>query len=190
MSLFRRRTIFHAEEATPDPDDLKWRLRRRVLGVAAIGFLVVLGIPVARDLQNELLVRAEARRFAQWLLESRLLAAEARHSVSLQLLEDGQNWHRIFHAKGAGCEKDAPGPHQNWPSQNASWKLQVQQENGETISGRQLCLDPFQGLLLDSSPLGNGQLLLTAQQTVEGHAIAPAFILVSQFGTDLHLIAK
>ncbi len=193
MSLFRRRTIFHAEESLPDPEELKLRFRRRVLLFAALGFVLVLGIPVARDLQAELHARAQTRMFAKQIMDTRAMAASGRAPISLRLQDDNKSWLAVFHAQGGeNCDSESTGPGLAWSTTDVWWKLQVQQENGETLAGRQICFHPTKGLLLDSSPIANGKLLVTAQPVElaeEGRpALRPAYLLVGQYGAEIQMV--
>jgi hypothetical protein len=185
MLFFRRKTLFHVEESLPDPEELKLRFRRRVLILTFLGFLVVLAIPVARDLRSDLATRRGARLFAEKIIETRLLAARSRNPISLELKPDSQSWKRVFHARGGNdCAGGSTGPEELWPSE-ISWKLQVQREGGETFGGRVLCLHPTLGILLDSVPVENGKLLVTA---LRADLKDSAYLLISSFGADLQMI--
>jgi hypothetical protein len=187
--IFRRKTIFHAEEALPDPEDLKLRFRRRVLLLTFVGFLVVLGIPEARELRTDFEARAETRRLAEKILETRTLAALARRPVSLRLDDDNHSWRREFHAPGAGCGEAAPGARTEWSTAEIAWKLQVQKSGGETVSGRVLCLHPLEGIELDSAPIADGKLLVTASRTLDQTTQKEAaYLLVSQYGADIQTL--
>ncbi len=186
MPLFRKRTIFHVEEALPDPEDLKLRFRRRVLLLTFIGFLVVLAIPVGRDLQGELLLRQTVRAFAEKILETRTLASIGREPISLSVGSDNRSWRRIFHGTGQDCSAQVPSPEEAWTSP-VTWKLQLQKENGETFSGHSLCAHPTLGLMLDSVPVAEGKLLLTALGG-EQKSETPVSLLVSQFGADIQVV--
>lgn len=186
MPLFRRKTLFHVEETLPDPEELKLRFRRRVLILTFLGFLAVLAIPVARDMRSDLATRKGARLFAEKILETRLLAANSRNPISLELEPDSKSWRRVFHARGGNdCAVGSIGPDEHWPSE-ISWKLQVQKEGGETFGGRVLCLHPTLGILLDSVPVENGKLLVTA---LRGDLKDSAYLLISAFGSDLQMIS-
>lgn len=186
MPFFRRKTLFHVEETLPDPEELKLRFRRRVLILTFIGFVAVLAIPVARDLRPDLATRKGAREFAEKLLETRVLAAQSRAPIALELAEDGKSWKRVFHGVGQDCASHVAGPEEIWPS-DISWKLQVQKEGGETYGGKALCLHPTLGLLLDSVPVENGKLLVTALRDDQKES---AYLLISAFGADLQMISR
>jgi hypothetical protein len=186
MALFRRKTLFHVEETLPDPEELKLRFRRRVLILTFLGFLVVLAIPVARDLRSDLATRKGARIFAEKILETRMLAASSRNPISLELEPDSKSWRRVFHARGNDCTAGSIGPEEYFPSE-ISWKLQVQKEGGDTYGGRVLCLHPTLGILLDSLPVENGKLLVTA---LRGDMKESAYLLISAFGSDLQMINR
>jgi len=190
MSIFRRKTIFHVEDALPDPEELKLRFRRRVLLLTFVGFLAVLSIPVARDLQPDLAARSQTRRFADRILEARTLASVGRAPVSLELDGDSRTWKRVFHARDADCASPASAPEESWNSE-VSWKLQVQKSTGETFSGRSLCLHPSQGLLLDAVPVADGKLLITTlNETQNGPAKESAYLILSEFGADLQMLSR
>lgn len=186
MPIFKRNTIFHAEEALPDPDDLKLRFRRRVLFLALVGFLVILGFPVFRELAVPLHLRDETRAFAERLLETRLLASANRAPVSLELGSNSMVWHRAVFAKNSTCGTEAVGPSEQWVSNNLTWNFKLQKENGETISGRSLCLHPQKGLLLDSFPIGDGKLLVTVKASQDD--TQTAHLLVSSHGADIQTL--
>lgn len=189
MPFFRKNTIFHVEETLPDPEELKLRFRRRILLCAAVGFLLVLGTPVARDLRSNLRARAEARRFAEQMLEARTISAVSRSPVSLQISPDHQSWRRRVHMTGEACGTEAPGPSAVIPTEGV-WKLQAQQENGSTVTGTVLCWHPSKGLLLDSLPLGEGTLLVSLAGNEEGSTGKDlAAVLVTQGGAEFQTIS-
>lgn len=186
--FFRRKTIFHVEEAMPDPEELKLRFRRRVLLLTFLGFLVVLAIPVARDMRPDLVARLGTRNFAEKLLETRSLASAHRTPVSLELGDDSHSWKRVFHGAGEGCVSPSAGAEEAWDSE-VTWKLQVQKEGGETLSGRSLCLHPTLGILLDATPVNGGRLLVTAlKQDGEKRWKESAYLLIGQYGSDLEMV--
>lgn len=191
MRLFRPRTIFHVEDNLPDPEELKLRFRRRILLLTFLGFLIVLGIPVFRDLKGSLEARSEARRFAEWLMETRTQAAHSRFPISVDYDPATHAWTRIPHAPGENCALEAMGPPEQKISGAVSWKMQVQQETGETLPARHICLHPLIGLLLDGSPMKEGKLLVTAQSEGEGEAESkPAYLLVTSAGADLQVLTR
>jgi len=190
MALFRKSTIFHVEETLPDPEELKLRFRRRILLCAVLGFLLVLGAPVARDLRSTLRGRAEARRFAEEMLEARTISAISRMPVSLQISADRQGWRRHFHISGEACGAEAPGPSAVVPTVGARWKLQAQQEDGSAVTGSTLCWHPSKGLLLDSLPLGEGKLLVSLASNEDGAQEKElAAVLITQGGAELQTIS-
>ncbi|RZA08998.1 MAG: hypothetical protein EOP11_03080 [Proteobacteria bacterium] len=187
--MFRRKTIFHAEEAMPDPEDIKLRFRRRVLLLTFLGFLTVLAIPEARELKADLEARAETRRLAERILETRTLAALTRQPVSIRLADDNHSWAREYHPAGTDCVGVASGARTEWKTDAVAWKLQVQKPGGETVSGRVLCLHPQAGLELDSLPIAEGKLLITASRTFdETSQKEAAYLFVSQYGADLQTL--
>ena len=71
-----------------------------------------------------------------------------------------------------------------------SWKLQGQQEDGSAISGHKLCFHPRKGLLLDSTQIQGGKLLVTLLGSEEGQADRElASVLVTQAGAELATIS-
>jgi hypothetical protein len=191
MSLFRRNTIFHVEETVPDPEELKLRFRRRILLCASLGFLAVLGAPVARDLRPNLHARTEVRRFAEHMLSARTLATEARVPVGFELSPNRQSWSQENYVAGATCGVAASGPSAHFSSEGFTWKLQGQQENGTALTGHKLCWQPGRGLLLDSTPLEAGKLLITLiGPGDEGGADQDlASVLVTQGGAEFQTIS-
>lgn len=191
MSLFRRNTIFHVEESIPDPDEIRLRRHRRILFCAVIWFLALLGVPVARELHPNIHARAEARRFAERMLQARTLASESRIPVGFELGADKQTWLQVNYLAGETCGTEAAGPPSHFSSDGFSWKLQAQQENGSPLTGHRLCWHPARGLLLDSTPLDNGKLLVTLSGSVEEGAPEQelASVLVTQGGAELQAIS-
>lgn len=189
MGLFRRSTIFHTEDALPDPEELKLRFRRRVLLVTLVVFLGVLGAPVARELQPYLRGRAEARRFANAMLEARTIASASRMPVALELAKDGLSWQRRAYLATDGCEREAPGPVASVPVEGIAWKLQAQQENGESVGGNKLCWHPAKGLLLNTVPLAKAKLLISlAGKDEAGAELTLAHLLVTEGGAEMETI--
>jgi len=191
MSLFRRNTIFHVEETIPDPEELKLHFRRRILLCALVGLLAVLGTPVARDLRPNLHARAEARRFVERMLNARTFAAQTRTPVGFELSADRQSWLQVNYANGEACSMESSGPPSRFAADGFSWKLQAQQENGAALTGHKLCWHPAKGLLLDSSPLDSGNLLITLMGSGEegGAEQDLASVLVTQGGAELQTIS-
>jgi hypothetical protein len=185
MLFFRRKTLFHVEASLPDPEELKLRFRRRVLLLTFVGFLVVLTIPVARDLKPDLATRNSTRLFAEKILETRFLASTSRAPISLELEADGHSWKRVFHAQGDDCTIPTAGPEESWSTPTVGWKLQVKKEDGDTYSGRTLCLHPTLGLMIDKVPIGEGKLLVTALRENEKES---AYLLLGSYGTDLQTL--
>ena len=185
MFFFRRKTLFHVEEALPDPEELKLRFRRRVLLLTFVGFLVVLGIPIARDLRADLSARKSARLFAEKILETRTLAARGRVPISLELEADSRSWRVVHHAPASNCASQSTGPESEWPS-GISWKLQLRKENGETMGGRTLCLHPTLGLLLDATPVDNGRVLVTA---LRDGGQESAYLLLGAYGAEVQMVS-
>ncbi|MGZ3693764.1 MAG: hypothetical protein ACXWQO_06160 [Bdellovibrionota bacterium] len=192
MRLFRPRTIFHVEDSLPDPEELKLRFRRRILLLTFLGFLIVLAIPVFRDLKGNIEARSEARQFAEWLVETRTQAAVGRLPISVDYDPAIHAWNRIHHAPGENCALEAMGPPEQKISGAVTWKLQVQQETGETLPARHICLHPLLGLLLDGVPMKDGKLLITALPELEaGETEAkPAYLLVTSAGADLQVLTR
>jgi hypothetical protein len=144
---------------------------------------------VARDIRHELHARAEARRFAEHLLEARTMASVSRAPVSLGLATDDRSWKRLNHMAGDDCKLETAHSSMDLAAEGITWKIQGQAENGQPISGRSLCWHPTKGLLLDSAPLGEGKLLVTlnAQTEISSNA-GGAFVLVSRGGAELQTL--
>jgi hypothetical protein len=191
MSLFRRNTIFHVEESIPDPEEIRVRRHRRILFCAVIWFVTLLGVPMAHELRPNIHARAEARRFAERMLQARTLASEARAPVGFELGADKQSWLQVNYLAGDTCTNEASGPHSPFSSEGISWKLQAQQENGNPLTGHRLCWHPGRGLLLDSVPLENGKLLVTLSGAPEEGAPEQvlASVLVTQGGAEMQTIS-
>jgi hypothetical protein len=191
MGLLRKRTIFHVEESLPDPEEIKLRFRRRSLAVTLFGFLLVLGTPVARDLHHSLHARAEARRFAEHALEARTQAAISRAPVGLEITADGHGWKKTLYPAGEDCKAANPIPATDLPTDGINWKIQAQGEGGQSLSGHSLCWHPRRGLLLDSIPLGEGELLVTlSAQQENAPESGQAFVLMTHGGAELQTISR
>lgn len=189
MGLFRKSTIFHAEDSLPDPEEIKLRFRRRILLLTFCGFLLVLTIPVVRDLRSNLEARAEARKFSEWMMETRALAGASRNPISLEFDAVSHSWRRIPHASGADCKTEAAGPVELRPSPDVNWILQMQQAAGETVPVHRICFHPLGGLILDSVPIQEGKLLITVNKEMEDSVLKPAYILVTAGGADLQVLS-
>lgn len=191
MPLFRKRTLFHVEERLPDQEELKLRFRRRILIGAVLGFLIVLGFPVFRELRPELEARRETRWFAQTLLDARLLAARSRAPVTLRL--EGDKWKRAQLQSGTHCATKTlgPGPEEVWEKPHVSWRLKLQRPSGEPVEGTELCVHPLEGLKLGGEAVGEGTLLITATPKTEpeGELRRPAHLLISQYGADVQTLS-
>jgi hypothetical protein len=185
MPIFRRRTLFHAEERLPDQEDLKLRFRRRIVLCALLGFLLILGFPVFRQLHPELLARRETRLLAQLLFDSRLLAAQARAPVALRL--NGTQWERSLLTSGAKCGDASNTPVQIWSASNMQWQMKLQRKVGDPLLGTLLCLDPNAGLLLNEEPIADGDLLISAQP-MGAQTLRAAHLLISNYGSEVQTI--
>lgn len=192
MRIFRPRTIFHVEDSLPDPEELKLRFRRRILLLTFMGFLIVLGIPVFRDLKGNLEARSEARKFAEWLMETRTQAAVGRLPISVDYDSSTHTWSRIHHAPADNCALEAMGPPEQKISGAVTWKLQMQQESGETLPAKHICMHPLLGLILDGQPMKEGKLLITASPELEAGELEskPAYLLVTSAGADLQVLSR
>jgi hypothetical protein len=192
MRIFRPRTIFHVEDSLPDPEELKLRFRRRILLLTLLGFLIVLTIPVFRDLRGNLEARSEARKFGEWLLEARTQAAVGRIPISIDFDPAARSWMRTRHVPGESCGAEALGPKEIRASGAISWKLQVQQETGETLPAKQICLHPLRGLILDGVPMKEAKLLITATPEQEpGETESnPAYLLITEAGADVQVLSR
>lgn len=189
--FFRRRTLFHVEERLPDQEDIKLRFRRRVIACALVGFVVVLGFPVLRELQPELHARRETRWLAQLLLESRLMAAKSRAPVALRV--NGGKWERLILAKGAGCKDLAAStPAQVWESEGVNWQLKLQRASGDPMVGSSLCVHPLEGLLLENEAVAEGTLLISANPVADTDPSGPrsSHLLISQHGAEIQTINR
>ena len=107
------------------------------------------------------MARAEARRFAERMLEACTLAAASRAPVALRVGDDRKTWTQLTHIPGEACGETTPGPYLQFVTEGLVWKIQALQENGQTISGQKLCWHPQKGLLIDSVALENGKLLIS-----------------------------
>jgi hypothetical protein len=189
MALFRRNTIFHVERSSPDAEDLKLRFRRRVLGLTFFGFLVILGLPVFRDLSTDLVTRNNSRILAEKFIESRAMATSARTPISLTLSADGKSWERNFHLDADDCSRPMEGPNEIWGFEN-HWKIQMKVSNGETKIGTQICLHPRRGILFDNSSLDTGTLLIAANHSGEETSLSSSYLLFSEYGSDLQIVSS
>ncbi len=187
LRFFRKNTIFHAERANPDAEELKIRFRRRVLGLTFLGFLLILGVPVVRSIQLDLSARNNARLLAQVFVDSRSLAALSRSPVSLALSTDGKTWERRFHLPGEDCSQLAEGPSQLFLFDNA-WKVQMKTSSGESKQGQLICLHPQKGVLLEGEPLQSGALLIATKW--DGEEFNPSYLLFSEFGSEVQLVSN
>jgi hypothetical protein len=189
MSLFRRNTIFHVERSSPDAEDLKLRFRRRVLGLTFLGFLVILGLPVVRELSTDLITRNNARILAEKFIESRALAISARTPISLALSSDGKSWERKFHLDSEDCSIPMEGPFEVWQFEN-HWKIQMKIGSGETKTGSQICWHPRKGILFDNTTLEGGTLLIAANHNSEDTSPSSSYLLLSEYGSDLQIVSS
>lgn len=187
LRLFRKNTIFHAERANPDAEELKIRFRRRVLALTFLGFLLILGVPVVRSIHQDLTARKNTRVLAEIFLDSRSLAALSRSAVSLVLTVDGKTWERRFHLPGEDCSLAAEGPTELFTFENA-WKIQMKTSDGGSKQGQQICLHPHRGVLLEGEVLQAGTLLIATQ--LEGEEFNPSYLLFSEFGSDVQLVSN
>lgn len=191
MPLFRKRTLFHVEERLPDQEELKLRFRRRILAGALLGFLLVLGFPVFRELKPTLEARRETRWLAETLLDARLLAARSRAPVSLRL--EGDRWKRTQLPAGANCTtKPAElGPEEVWEKPLVAWRMKLQRPSGEPVEGTELCVHPVAGLMLGEEAVAEGTLLVTAspKNADEGEPSRQAHLLISQYGAEVQTLS-
>ena len=193
MGIFRRKTIFHVEESMPDPEELKIRFRRRILIATLVGFFLILSVPVIHTLKPQLHLRNETRILAEKIMEARLYSMQSRMPISLQLDSDNQSWKRIFHIPGIvtanDCFAEVMGPYEVMGPQGVHWNLRLRKENGEEVAGRILCVHPLLGILLDSTPLNQGTLIVTATaHTESGGQPFQKGLAIGQFGTEINLI--
>lgn len=192
MFFWRKKTLFHVEESLPDPEEVKFRFRRRILGLTFLGAVSILAIPIFHTLQADLATQKDLRLFASLLMDTKLLSARTRSPVSLELSADGSAWKRSVHS--GDCHSKVTTESETWPFE-LRWKLQLKTETGELVTGTTLCVHPLKGVELNDSPIGGGQLLVSAAQiTNEATEAEPskgvAYVLVSEFGADVQILGQ
>ena len=192
MFFWRKKTLFHVEESLPDPEEVKFRFRRRILGLTFIGAVSILAIPIFHTLQADLATQKDLRLFASLLMDSKLLSAQTRNPVSLELSADGSSWKRSLHTHD--CHSKASANAEVWPFE-LQWKLQLKTQAGELVTGNILCVHPLKGVELNDTPIDGGQLLVSAAQIGNDAArLEPsrgvAYVLVSEFGADVQILGQ
>ena len=185
MSIFRRNIIFRAEMAA-DPDEPRWRFRRRMVVLAVFVAIFFLGIPVFRERMPAGRAAKAARIFAQDLMDSRLLVAQSRKAVMLHLdKRSKQFWEREASVK-LDCTSMGHGALvEHLGTTGVVWRALL---DGKDIE--QLCYHPFDGLLVDSQPLKGRSLFilvgpeedLRLNRTDRIH-----YITVKNYGSDIGL---
>lgn len=190
MRLFRKKTIFHVDEALPDPEEIKWRFRRRIFFSTCIGVALLLGIPVFRDIRPYLQAKQEARKLASLLYDTRLLAARNRTAMLLELVDESKNlWRRS--AASSGCAERLPGVSEEFSFPKALWQISAQEAGSKEVhSASALCFDPLKGLFADKTPLQeNGRLLISARPE-DGSPSDPKNpkLLLTNFGAELYFL--
>jgi hypothetical protein len=157
--IFRKRVLFRVEETLPDPEEQKWTFRRRILLIALLVAIGILGVPVYEDRAPHLRTLKEARTLAGTILETRLYSMQHRVAVSLHLdSTDRRSWTRVFHS-GAECTDIDTIPKQKFILQHSVWRIQPIAESSEaTKEVHSLCFHPWKGLLIDGIAVENARV--------------------------------
>lgn len=164
MALFRKKLIFQADDALPDPEELKFRFSRRILFTTLLGALCLLGFPVLRDLRPYFAAKTQARRFAQIILDCRLLATRERKSVALEMdPSDAHRWIRSLRKTADHCETPSSAGEEVIAPEGVRWELRYKaEESAEVRSASHLCFHPIEGLFAEGASLQQGHLLVAA----------------------------
>ena len=163
MIGFRKRVLFRVEESFPDPEEQKWRFRRRILLGTFVVVMFILGVPVVQDRIPHLRTLRQARSLAAIILETRLYAAQHRTSISLRLdSKDRHTWVRTFHQNG-GCNHPDTTPPERLSLLTSVWRIQTLAESekqGASNEIQSLCFDPEKGLIADGIVTENNKVVL------------------------------
>ncbi len=193
MFPFRKRLIFQVDEAMPDPEELKFRFRRRVLLLTLLGALCLLGFPVLRELRPYFSAKLTARRFAQVLLDSRLMAIQNRKPIVLEMdPQDAHRWIRTVHESDDHCEAAPRLPAENISTDDVHWELRYQNADSEEVrSTNKLCFHPTLGLVINGSPLNQGRLLVSGfPENAENPQKRSAKLLLSSAGDEIDYLSE
>ena len=165
MKLFRRNTLFHTEKNAPDPEELKFRFRRRIFILAILGAIGFLGLPVCRDLRDVLAARDDARRFSQLLADARWRAMHNRSCVSLEFRPESKEWILREHLGKTTCDSAVTNEFSTNFQGSSQWQF-------ASVVDNKLCFSPQLGLITDSTPRANAvSLKILAVSKAEGAEI-------------------
>ncbi|MCO5143324.1 MAG: hypothetical protein M9962_09570 [Oligoflexia bacterium] len=194
MKLFRKKTLFHVEQQITDPDEIKLRFRRKILGLTIVFALLLLSIPVFRSTSARLEARSEARKFAEWFLSSKVLSSQNRTSISMHWIKEKKIWERRIHPKDTDCRETSSsvyGPYQFLGGSNEfDWNIKLASNDQTSMESTTLCIDPKQGLVINGSQVADTPLLV-AVLGPEPESNSPlAYILLNNGGTSMDLLIK
>jgi hypothetical protein len=150
MAFKREYVMFRADASAPDPDQEKFRFRRRVLFLCVMGVIVLLAIPVFKDRLPALNAHKEAKLFIQKLYEAKLVSQKSGHAFHFSL--DRQNFSQwTFSQSKADCKgPEIESTKEVFLTENFSWRIVAHSNTGEnTIDVQTLCFDPRMGLFGD-----------------------------------------
>lgn len=149
MFPFRKKTFFHIEPSVSDPEILVLRFRRRILAIACLGSLIILAVPVFKDLNDWFVIHSGIYKFTQFYLKTKTDSSLKRVPMSLELSPDHQTWIRKVYAPGVPCKNGSQLLQDFWANNETRWNMTVK---GELKTGTLLCFYPGEGLkLIDSS---------------------------------------
>lgn len=195
MGLFRNKVLFRAERELPDPEELTLRFRRRVVVLTSIGALCLLSIPVLRDQIPALDAHRSARKLAEILLDSRVLASQTRSPVLLTVTSSPTRaWIRSVRGATKDCTQEAPGPKEQFPSDPVEWRLSYLAENAVPGSAEkevhEICFHPYEGLYVNHELLKEGQLqvLVRPEEDISANRIDRVQrITIQNHGSEISL---
>lgn len=182
MIFGRKKTIFHVEETLPDPEEVKFRFRRRIMAFSFFGAIGILAVPVLKEMEATFHLKREIREVSEYLLESKKIAIQNRKPVLLELSAEGKSWKRSLSSKEGSCSISKGSEHHELATELV-WTLNLKNSTGETVQRRELCFDPVKGILAGDAILGDSLLLLSASSAGQGGK--SAYILISRFGDEI-----
>lgn len=188
--MFRKKLIFQTEDALPDPEELKYHFRRRILLITLFIGICLLGFPVFREIHPYLVAKTKARHFAEIVLDTRLLAAKEREPVALEIdAADPKRWIRSVHKKDAHCDGEATAE-EVIQTEGVHWDLRYKTEQSQEVhSTTHLCFNPSLGLFADGVPLQHAELLISAYSDSD-EKNRSAKILLSDGSAEINFLSE
>ena len=190
--FFRTKKVFQVVDS--DPEIVRFRFRKRVVMLTVLVALVMLLVPIFRELKPAFRAHREARALAEVFLTIRSNAAENRYPFSLRRTDSG-NWIESKYSNRSNCRGKPTSTNEVAVARpDLAMRVLHLPENDPGGFGkvvRRLCFHPTKGLIVDSTPLANGWLYVVvspSEDIAANRRDRSRQVVVSSYGEKISVI--